>query len=833
MRVVEAGRDAAAGEVDALGRDRRAIALAHVDAARNARAGNGDCACPRQAWVACEHRTALEDHRRRVATIAARDRRCPLATPSRDELEPRLERFARGLEAAGLDAALLVVAADVYHLAGTAQNAHLVVPVEGEPLLLVRRDLERARAESALAAIEPLASLRGLEPALAAARARAGRGDRARARRAARRELPPLRGAAARSPARRRACRRSGPRGRRRARGSSNASVPPASRARRRMQALPELVRVGRAEADLLSDARGRDARARPRGHRPLPRPQQRVLLRAGARGAVGRRARARPTRRSQARASRRRRDAGPSRRPLAAGDAVVVDVTGLAGGYVSDQTRTVFLGDPDPRLVAAYDTCRAILRACEELLVPGTPASALYERGLEVAAEAGLEEHYMGFGPDRVRFVGHAIGLELNEAPALARGVQTPLVDGRRDRRRAQAAVPGARCRRHREQLRRARRRARAAHARRRRSDPGRAVTAAIDADLYRRLFSELAAIGAGSDGLEPPCLGPARGRRALMVPGDARASSASRSSRTARGTSGRSSRARARPHSCVRDHTWTPCSTAARTTVRSAWSRRSSRSRRCAGRRAGHRRPLAVGCMVDEEGPRFDAAIFGSRMLCGELEIEPLLARRRSRREHARRSRGRTGRHGAVARRDARVARTHRALARGARRAGRRHSPRFLPRSAWPRGSRRASAGGRRSTARRTMRERRRWRGAGTRSCAAARAIVAAESLAARRAGRRRDRRPHRGRPGRQQRDPGARGALPRRPGARRRGPRTRARRGLLGGRVAAGYRSRWRRESLDPGSRFDDGLRDALARAAAVGGRSVSRPLGLRGP
>ena len=36
-----------------------------------------------------------------------------------------------------------------------------------------------------------------------------------------------------------------------------------------------------------------------------------------------------------------------------------------------------------------------------------------------------------MGFGPDRVRFVGHAIGLELNEAPALARGVQSPLVDG------------------------------------------------------------------------------------------------------------------------------------------------------------------------------------------------------------------------------------------------------------------------------------------------------------------------------------------------------------------------------------------------------------------
>ena len=66
------------------------------------------------------------------------------------------------------------------------------------------------------------------------------------------------------------------------------------------------------------------------------------------------------------------------------------------------------------------------------------------------------------------------------------------------------------------------------------------------------------------------------------------------------------------------VPDHTSTPCSTAAPTTVRSASSPRSWRSRPCAARRRGPRRPLAVGCMVDEEGPRFDAAIFGSRMLC-----------------------------------------------------------------------------------------------------------------------------------------------------------------------------------------------------------------------
>jgi N-carbamoyl-L-amino-acid hydrolase len=47
-------------------------------------------------------------------------------------------------------------------------------------------------------------------------------------------------------------------------------------------------------------------------------------------------------------------------------------------------------------------------------------------------------------------------------------------------------------------------------------------------------------------------------------------------------------------------------------------------------AARRSGRApRPLAVGAMVDEEGPRFGAAIFGSRALCGELNVDEILGR------------------------------------------------------------------------------------------------------------------------------------------------------------------------------------------------------------
>ena len=45
-----------------------------------------------------------------------------------------------------------------------------------------------------------------------------------------------------------------------------------------------------------------------------------------------------------------------------------------------------------------------------------------VYEAALAVAASAGLEAHFMGHGPAQVRFVGHGVGLELDELPVLSR---------------------------------------------------------------------------------------------------------------------------------------------------------------------------------------------------------------------------------------------------------------------------------------------------------------------------------------------------------------------------------------------------------------------------
>src|SRR4029079_1334077 len=94
--------------------------------------------------------------------------RMPPIVP-RQEIEQRIALFQTALRDAELDAALIVESSDLYYLTGTNQDAHLVVPAEGEPVYLVRRDLGRARDESPLAHVEPLRSLRELGPAVQAA----------------------------------------------------------------------------------------------------------------------------------------------------------------------------------------------------------------------------------------------------------------------------------------------------------------------------------------------------------------------------------------------------------------------------------------------------------------------------------------------------------------------------------------------------------------------------------------------------------------------------------------------------------------------------------------
>lgn len=104
----------------------------------------------------------------------------------------------------------------------------------------------------------------------------------------------------------------------------------------------------------------------------------------------------------------------------LRPGMTVMADMNGDFTGYMTDMTRTYSIGRIDERAAFAHQVSIDICRALAEMGRPGVEARALYEKALEMAKEAGLEKYFMGHR-QHAGFVGHGIGIDINELPVLA----------------------------------------------------------------------------------------------------------------------------------------------------------------------------------------------------------------------------------------------------------------------------------------------------------------------------------------------------------------------------------------------------------------------------
>jgi Xaa-Pro aminopeptidase len=109
----------------------------------------------------------------------------------------------------------------------------------------------------------------------------------------------------------------------------------------------------------------------------------------------------------------------------------VLIDIGCNIDGYTIDQTRTVVIGKLSDTLGSAYQLAQSILFELETMLKPGVVCETLHMRALEIAENAGLDMNFMGFGANRVKFVGHGIGLEIDEWPVLAKGFKEKLLPG------------------------------------------------------------------------------------------------------------------------------------------------------------------------------------------------------------------------------------------------------------------------------------------------------------------------------------------------------------------------------------------------------------------
>jgi Xaa-Pro dipeptidase len=110
--------------------------------------------------------------------------------------------------------------------------------------------------------------------------------------------------------------------------------------------------------------------------------------------------------------------------RPLKYGDLVVLDGGARIGGYASDITRTVVVGEPSAEARRIYDVVLAANRA-------GVTAARAGASGADIdgAARRVIEE--AGYGPYFIHRTGHGLGIEIHEPPYIHASNATPLRAG------------------------------------------------------------------------------------------------------------------------------------------------------------------------------------------------------------------------------------------------------------------------------------------------------------------------------------------------------------------------------------------------------------------
>ncbi len=115
----------------------------------------------------------------------------------------------------------------------------------------------------------------------------------------------------------------------------------------------------------------------------------------------------------------------------LQPGETLMADIVGGWGGYIADKTRTFSLGEPPRDMADAHRFVLDLNREIVAMLRPGFISSRIYQSALDLVRKSPYASGFMGSGDSQVRFVGHGVGLELDELPVLAGGFDIPLEPG------------------------------------------------------------------------------------------------------------------------------------------------------------------------------------------------------------------------------------------------------------------------------------------------------------------------------------------------------------------------------------------------------------------
>jgi len=342
------------------------------------------------------------------------------------EINRRITQFQRLLEDTDTEAALILQNVDLFYFSGTLQQCYLYIPINGEPLLMVRKDTHRARAESPIrrqisirsprqipdtltAQGYPIPSSLGLELDVLPTNLFFGLKHLFSSA-----ELKDVSGAI---------------REQRAVKSEYELGIirEAAKLADHVSSRVPGILKKGITEIELAGRL---EAEARKLGHQGIVR--MRLWggelfyghLMAGPSAAVPSYL-ASPTGGTSLSPAVAQ---GSSFRPIQEGEPVLVDYVFAHNGYIADHARIFALGGLDDDLVRAHDLMLDLQEQLKKEIRPGALPGSIYDNALKWTEEKGFGEYFMGHGDERIRFVGHGVGLELDELPILARGQDWPV---------------------------------------------------------------------------------------------------------------------------------------------------------------------------------------------------------------------------------------------------------------------------------------------------------------------------------------------------------------------------------------------------------------------
>ncbi|MFZ5564738.1 MAG: M24 family metallopeptidase, partial [Thermodesulfobacteriota bacterium] len=326
----------------------------------------------------------------------------------KSEIDTRLKRLRRCLEKEKTDAALIVETADLFYFSGTAQQAFLHVPVDGDAVLMVKKDAQRAFAESSIEQIRALRSQKEMAAVIGCPKVLGMELD----------VLPVnmFRYFQEMFPSTQIVDISHAVRSIRAVKSAYEIDIiRHAARLSDQLAAfVPRVLEAGMPEIELAGLI---EAEARRLGHQGM------IRMRGwnsslfyghimGGASAATASSLASPT---GGAGTTPVFPQGSSFAPIRAGEPVLMDMAFGFRGYLSDHTRIYAIDGLADDLLEAHNAMLEIQELVKKTARPGMTAGSVYDLAAERVAELGYADNFMGAGEGRVRFVGHGVGIELD----------------------------------------------------------------------------------------------------------------------------------------------------------------------------------------------------------------------------------------------------------------------------------------------------------------------------------------------------------------------------------------------------------------------------------